>query len=115
MTRWWLAIVLVVASAAAWADPSPDQVTATDRGEAKAADAERAYNTVANAQQSLKRQFDDQVAAVDSLKKRKRSWRHDQELDAAQADATDTAKKLESMSADLAAKRQAMTAARRSL
>lgn len=111
----WLTCVLVtVAPAAAWAQSAP-----------AAAQVEKAQTTVATAEQrlamlaaqrtQLTARYQQQLSAVDRLKKQKASWRRDRELNGAQADANDTAKRLTSLDAQLAKAQQALLVARKSV
>lgn len=89
----WLFCVLTVASATAWAQPAqPAPVVEKARQSAKAAEQKLAQLTAQRA--DLRRRYDEQLVAIDRFKKQKASWRRDRELNKAQADANDTAKRL---------------------
>jgi hypothetical protein len=89
----WLICVLTVASAPAWAQPAqPAALVEKARGSAKAAEQKLAQ--LSSQRALLRRRYDEQLVAIDRLKKQKASWRRDRELNKAQADANDTAKRL---------------------
>jgi hypothetical protein len=56
--------------------------------------AEQKLVQATNQRIELRRRYDEQLSAIDRLKKQKASWRRDRELNKAQADANDTAKRL---------------------
>ncbi len=92
----WLTCVLTVASASAWAQsaqPAPS-VAAVDKARQTAKTAELRLGQLNVQRGELRRRYDDQLATIDRLKKQKASWRRDRELNKAQADANDTAKRL---------------------
>ena len=60
----------------------------------------------------LTRRYQEQLAAMERLKKEKASWRKDRELNAARADAADTAKRMTVVDAQLRAAQQQWTNAR---
>ncbi|HEY5952083.1 MAG TPA: hypothetical protein VIV40_41585 [Kofleriaceae bacterium] len=95
----WLTCVLTVVSTAAWAQSAQPttSVAATvsvPQAQQSAKAAEQQLVTLTNQRVELRRRYDDQLSTVDRLKKQKASWRRDRELNKAQADANDTAKRL---------------------
>lgn len=90
----WLTCVLMVASATAWAQPVQPSPAAVDRAQLTAKSADGKLAELGAQRVQLRRQYDDQLNAIDRLKKQKPSWRRDRELNKAQADANDTAKRL---------------------
>jgi hypothetical protein len=102
----WLACVLAVAvPAAAWAQ-SAEQAAVVVTG------AEHKVASLLAQRGQLTARYQQQLAAVDRLKKQKASWRRDRELNAAQADANDTAKRLTALDGQLHAAQASVVAAR---
>jgi hypothetical protein len=104
--------ILALAPAAAGAQPARSPEPATRRPAPTAtkprpdptASAQRLAQLTAQRAQ-LARRYQEQLAAVDRLKKQKPSWRRDRELNAAQADAKVTADKLTVLDSQLVALR----------
>ncbi|HEX5061278.1 MAG TPA: hypothetical protein VFV99_18050 [Kofleriaceae bacterium] len=96
----WLTCVLSVVSTTAWAQsaqPTTASAVATipvAQAQQAAKSAEQKLVTLTNQRVDLRRRYDEQLSAIDRLKKQKASWRRDRELNKAQADANDTAKRL---------------------
>lgn len=95
--------VLTVASVTAWAQPAraPSAAAASTAPSAVVANAHRGVRaaeqrlaTLTKQRAELRRRHDVQLGAVDRLKRQRASWRRDRELNKAQADANDTAKRL---------------------
>jgi hypothetical protein len=84
----------MVASATAWAQPAQPSPAAVDRAQVTAKSADQKLAELSAQRVQLRRQYDEQLNAIDRLKKQKASWRRDRELNKAQADANDTAKRL---------------------
>ena len=110
----WVTCVLTVASATALAQSAPTPTTASAVATAQTATtgAEQKVNTLVTQRTQLATKLAQQVAAVDSLKKQKASWRRDRELNSAQATANDTATKLTALDKQLAAARTVLATAR---
>lgn len=113
--------LLLVAPATAWAQPArpaPATSAATP-----AATITRLQVTIRAAQQrlaqltaqrsQLRRRLDGQLTAIDRLKNQKASWRRDRELNRAQADANDTAKRLTALDRSVRVAQQQLGNARR--
>src|SRR5690349_15675646 len=84
MRSLWLSCVLAVAApAAAWAQaaPSPAQV---DKVRATVQQLEQKLAQAASQRSQLTARYQQQLTAIDRLKKQKASWRRDRELNAAQ-------------------------------
>jgi hypothetical protein len=115
MSRWLLVLVLTVASATAWAQPaaSPSLVTAKAQADTNAL--ARRVTQLTQSRNALAKQYAEQVAAVDSLKKQRSSWRQQRELRDRLAEAQDTASKLTAVTSDLARANSSLATARRSL
>ncbi|HEY5925274.1 MAG TPA: hypothetical protein VIV11_26505, partial [Kofleriaceae bacterium] len=104
----------MVASATAWAQPTPTQPPAVfvEKAQQSAKAVEQKLAQLTNQRVGLRRHYDEQVAASDRLKKQKASWRRDRELNKAQADANDTAKRLTAMDNQIKAAQQDYVKAR---
>jgi hypothetical protein len=94
----WLACALVVASATASAQPAQTTAVTSTATVAQAQQSAKAAQQklvqLSNQRVEQRRLLEEQLAALDRLKKQKASWRRDRELNKAQADANDTAKRL---------------------
>jgi recombinational DNA repair ATPase RecF len=97
----------VVASTTAWADPS-----ATDRAHTAEMAAEQRMSQLAAQRSQLTARYQDELSAIDRLKKQRASWRRDRELNTAQADAKDTADKLAVLDKQIASAQQTVAGAR---
>jgi hypothetical protein len=91
--------VLSVASATAWAQPAQTPASATSAAMVQQAQqnqraAEQKLVQLGNQRVEQRRVHEEQLTAIDRLKKQKASWRRDRELNKAYADANDTAKRL---------------------
>jgi hypothetical protein len=109
----WLSCVLAVvapAIASAQAAPSAAQV---DRARTSVAAAEQKVSQLGAQRGQLTARYQQQLTTIDRLKKQKASWRRDRELNSAQADANDTAKRLTALDKQLAASRRAVVGAKR--
>jgi hypothetical protein len=113
LRRLWLSCVLGVvapAIASAQAAPSAAQV---DKARTSVAAAEQKVGQLGAQRSQLTARYQQQLTAIDRLKKQKASWRRDRELNSAQADANDTAKRLTALDRQLAAAHQAVVGAKR--
>lgn len=110
---WLTCVLLVVAPAAAWAQSVP-QPAAVIKAEGTVIAAEQKVGQLAAQRAQLTARYQQQLSAIDRLKKQKASWRRDRELNTAQADANDTAKRLTTLDKQLAAARQALLIAKKS-
>jgi len=99
--------LVAVVSTTAWADSAQ-----TDRAASAEVAAEQKVAQLTTQRAQLQARYQDELTAVDKLKKQKASWRRDRELNTAQADAKDTADKLASLDKQLAAAQLAVTTAR---
>ncbi|HEY4057737.1 MAG TPA: hypothetical protein VGM39_14080 [Kofleriaceae bacterium] len=117
MSRWWLVLVLAVAPASAWAQPSatPTVAVATPTAQAALTKAERAVADKTAARNTLAKQYEDQLKAVDRLKQQRASWRRDRELKEALATAQATATKLGSAATELGTTTAHLAVAKRAL
>jgi hypothetical protein len=99
LRSFWVACVLTVALATALAQPAQQPTPAAfvekARESAKAVEQKLAQLTMLRA--DLRRHYDEELVGIDRLKKQKASWRRDRELNKAQADAADSAKRLDAI------------------
>jgi hypothetical protein len=113
MSRWFLALVLSVASATGIAHAQSPQTT--QRAQSDTAALEKKSGQVAGVRSALAKTYAEQLEAIDRLKKQRASWRRDRELRDNLAAANDTATKLAAATSELAKANTALAAARRSL
>lgn len=114
MSRWWLVLVLLVASATGWAEPVPP-ATVTTRAHAGTRALEARLARVTSQRAELARRYAGQLEAIDRLKRQRTSWRQQRELRESLASANDTAARLTAATSELAAATKALAAARRAL
>lgn len=111
----WLACMLAVASVTAWAQPARPVASATisvEQTQSQLRGAEQKLALLVSQRTQLRRHYDEQLSAIDRLKKQKASWRRDRELNKAQADANDTAKRLTAIDASIRGAQQELGKAR---
>jgi DNA repair exonuclease SbcCD ATPase subunit len=102
-----------VASASAWAQPARPTATLTvEDAQTHLRGAEQKLARLTQERAQLRRHYDEQLGAIDRLKKQKASWRRDRELNKAQADANDTAKRLTASDASIRLAQQELARAR---
>jgi len=120
MSRWLLVLALLVVSATASAQsgPSTDLTAVTDNAATTAKDAEYRVARLAMNRAELAQRYQDELDAIDRLKKQRASWHHDRELRDSLSNSADTANQLgavthelEKASANLASARRAYLAA----
>lgn len=108
----WLSCVLAVAAPAIAQAQSAPQVALVAKAQASVARAQQTVNRLSAHRAQLTTRYQQQLVAIDRLKKQKASWRRDRELNSAQADANDTAKRLTAVDRQLATAKQQLRAAR---
>ncbi|MBA3459936.1 MAG: hypothetical protein H0T46_08240 [Deltaproteobacteria bacterium] len=113
MSRWFLVLVLAVASATGIAHAQSPQTTA--RAQSDTAALERKVGQVAAARSALAKTYAEQLEAIDRLKKQRASWRRDRELRDNLAAANDTATRLAAATNEHAKANTALATARRAL
>lgn len=113
MSRWFLALVLAVASATGIAHAQSPQTT--QRAQSDTVVLEKKAGQVGAARSALAKTYAEQLEAIDRLKKQRASWRRDRELRDNLAAANDTATKLAAATNELAKTNTALATARRSL
>ena len=117
VARFWLALALAMAPAVAWGQSAPapaaaSHASATDGALAAERTAEQSVAQIAAQRGQIAQRYQQQLAAVDRLKKERPSWRRDRELREALSESSDTANQLAAVSARLAAAQAAMVRAR---
>lgn len=116
MSRWFLALVLAVASATGVAMAQPAAtVQVTARAQAEATTVERTVSRLAAQRGQLAQAYAEELEAIDRLKKQRASWRRDRELRDSLAAANDTATRLGAATGELARANIALAASRRTL
>ena len=110
----WLTCVLMVASATAWAQPAqpPAPAVFVEKAQQSAKTAEQKVAQLTNQLRELRSRNDNELLEIDRLKKQKASWRRDRELNKAQADAADTAKRLTAIDNQIKSAQQDVAKAR---
>lgn len=122
MANWLLVLTLAMGSSIASAQPGhsvppavPGQAVAdTESAEIAAKVAERRVAQLAAQQDAIARRWQDQLEAVDRLKKQRASWRRDRELRDSLSTSLDTANRLSATTTDLEVARTRLVNARRS-
>lgn len=107
MLRWWLVLVLVVASATAWAQPAT-----LGRAQDAVVAAARTTGQLAGQRDGLRQRLNEELAAIDRLKQGPRGWRTKSQLEDRLSDANETRKQLEAAEARLADAHRRLAAAR---
>ena len=120
MLRWWLTLVLTVVSTTAWAQPASEPAAQVDPRLAAAT--RRAQEAVAAGQRSigqrvahrdmLHQRLDEQLVAIDRLKRGPRGWRTKAQLEERLSEANETQKQLEAADAQLDGANRQLAAAR---
>src|SRR5689334_7688256 len=118
MLRCWLVLALTVVSTTAWAQPASEQgarstdprlVAATGRAqEAVTAALRRAGELVAR-RDTLRQRLNEELTAVDRLKRGPRGWRTKSQLEDRLAEANETQKQLEAIDGQLAVANRQLT------
>jgi hypothetical protein len=114
MFRWLITLVLLVASATAWAQ-SGSPASATAKAQEVAAAAERKVTTLLGQKGPLAVRYEGELRAIDRLKQQKKTWNRERELKEKLATANETAKQLNAIEAQLTAAQQQLVGARRVL
>ncbi len=112
MVRWLLVVALALAPATVWAEPREDR---TDQVESQAQVAERRVTELAGRRRTLAARYEDELRAIDRLKKQRASWRRDREIQSSMSESLETAKQLAAVTHDLATAEQALATTRREL
>jgi hypothetical protein len=114
LRSFWLTCVLAVTvPTVAWAQASGKPAPAVvDKAQSAVTAAEQKVTSLVAQRGGLTARYQQQLVAIDRLKKQKASWRRDRELNSAQADANDTAKRLTAIDTALHAAQRTLLASR---
>lgn len=117
MSRWFLVLVLLVASATgrAMAQSAPGSPQVTAKAQVEAASLERKVGQLSAQRTQLAKAYAEQLEAIDRLKKQRASWRRDRELRESLSAANDTATRLGAATSELAKANTSLASARRAL
>lgn len=118
MSRWLIVLVLAMAPAIASAQSATTASSAgatTQKVQDDTRQVERRVTTLTANRNTLAKQYEDQLKAIDRLKQQRASWRRDRELKDALADAQATATKLSAAAAELGRATTQLAAMRRNL
>jgi len=107
----YLTLVLTMAPAIAWGQ----SVQQTQGAQQKVRSDEQNVGRLAAQRTTVAQRYQDQLAAVDRLKKQKASWRRDRELRQTLADSADTANQLSALNNQLATATRALVQDRNEL
>lgn len=115
MVRRLLILMLLVASTTASAESgqSTRLSIATDNAEAAAKDAEHRVAQLALHRAGLAKRYQDELDAIDRLKRQRASWRHDRELRESLSSSAETANQLGAATHDLERANVSLSSARR--
>lgn len=97
--------------AVGWAQSAPAPAV-VDKAQVQVTTADAKVAQLLGQRGQLTARYQQQLAAIDRLKKQKASWRRDRELNTAQADANDTAKRLTALDTQLQTARKTQVTAR---
>jgi hypothetical protein len=116
MLRGWVVLVLTVVSATAWAQPAERPgaalTVATAHAQEGVAVAQRRAGDLAARRDGLRQRLNDELAAIDRLKRGPRGWRTKSQLEDKLAEANELQKQLEAGDAQLATANGQLGAAR---
>jgi hypothetical protein len=106
-----------MASAVAWAESTPagSGANATDTARTAVTADEQKLAQVSKQRTSIAQHYQEQLGAIDGLKKEKASWRRDRELRQSMADANDTSTQLAKLDRELASANGTLAKARHEL
>lgn len=114
MLRWWLVLVLTVASATGWAQPAAP-ATVTAKAQEVATAAERRVQQLVARRAALNARYEAELRVIDRLKQQRKSWRQERELADKLSEANETATALANVTRELAAAHGQLAGARRVL
>jgi hypothetical protein len=118
MSRWWMVLVIAVASSTASADPrqvvpSSTGLAVTATAETAARSAEQRVTRLAAKREALAKRYQDQLGEIDRLKNQRVSWRRDRELRDRLSESLETANQLSAATHELGQARGDLESARR--
>ncbi len=115
MRGWVLSLMLAVAPVATvWAQSTP-LIETTTRAYNSSSAAERRVAELSSQRAGLVQRYESELRSIDRLKNQRASWRRDRELRDQLSEANETAKKLASVTSELAAAHGQLATARRAL
>jgi len=114
MLRWWIVLVLTVASATGWAQPAAP-ATVTLKAQEAASAAERRVQQLVARRTALNARYEGELRVIDRLKQQRKSWRQERELKGKLSEANETATALANVTRELAAAHGQLAGARRVL
>jgi TolA-binding protein len=123
MLRWWLTFVLTVVSTTAWAQPAAPpgaqvdaRLAATTRQAQDAVTAAQRYVAQLAAQRdAIRQRLNEQLAAIDRLKRGPRGWRTKTQLEEKLSEANETQKQLEAADVQVEGAQHRLAGARATL
>jgi DNA repair exonuclease SbcCD ATPase subunit len=117
MLRWWLVLVLTVVSTTAWAQPAsePRLVAATARAQDSVTAIQRYLAQLQAQRAALRQRLNEELAAIDRLKRGPRGWRTKSQLEDRLAEANETQKALQRADAQVDGASRQLAAARAAL
>ena len=115
MSRWWLVLVIAVASSTASAEPrqAPASLAVTVTTETAMRSAEQLVARLAAKREALAGRYQDQLGQIDRLKNQRASWRRDRELRDSLSESLETANQLSAATRELGQARTSLESARR--
>jgi hypothetical protein len=115
MCRWLVVLTLAVMSATAQAQPSaPSRLSAaTDYSAAATSYAERQVAQLTAAREALEQRYNEEVDAIDRLKRQRPSWRRDREIRDSLSTSLETSNQLDARTAELKKATAKLDSARR--
>jgi TolA-binding protein len=124
MLRWWLALILTVVSTTAWAQPAegpgaqavdPRLAAATRRAQDLVTAVQRYASQLAAQREALRQRLNEQLVAIDRLKRGPRGWRTKSQLEERLSEANETQKQLEAADVRLGGAQRRLAAVRAGL
>jgi TolA-binding protein len=110
MPRWWLALILTVVSTTAWAQPadgpgaqavSARLAAATRQAKDSVTAVQRYVHQLAAQREALRQRLNEELVAIDRLKRGPRGWRSKSQLEERLSEANETQQRLEAADARL--------------
>jgi hypothetical protein len=114
MYRWFLVLLLTMASAVAWAQSVPP-ANITGKAQEVAGAAERRVTQLQAQRQRLAARYEGELSAIDRLKQKKKTWNSERELKDKLSAANETATQLRDLDRSLTAARSQLAGSKRVL
>jgi hypothetical protein len=112
MSRWWLVLTLMVVGVDARAQQG-QPAAVTNTAESAASVAERQVVQLTARRAELQQRYEDEVAAIDRLKKQRASWRRDRDLRESLSTSLETSKQLDNATRAVDLAQRTLMSARR--